>query len=259
MTSRLGAIIITVTMIWSVTTSVASDGLSPPTEYIQTKLKQNDIVFLGTEHRKPKILNFIAKLIPSLKGLGVNHIGLEIPSGQQYRIDTFMETGKGLDGIILYNQIDTSEYRHLLEALREFGGPSPMAIDLPYTRHGGSISRDKWMAQSLVGLLPGKILVIVGNLHIFKKLEWEEHVPNKNLSIRQYIQQQRPDTRMWSVGQEIDADAGECDFTQVFGHLPGSVALDLDNKVVGWKMGLTSSIAIVPAESFELVDGLIVY
>ena len=41
------------------------------------------------------------------------------------------ELGKGLDGIILYNQIDTSEYRHLLEVLRESGGPNPVAIDLP--------------------------------------------------------------------------------------------------------------------------------
>ncbi len=115
------------------------------------------------------------------------------------------------------------------------------------------------MAQSLVGLLPGKILVVGGNLHIFKKLEWEEQVPNKNLTVRQYIQQQRPETKMWSVGQVIDGDQGKCDFTQAFGQLPGAVALDLDNKVAGWKTGLASSIAIMPAECFELVDGLIVY
>ena len=57
----------------------------------------------------------------------------------------------------------------------------------------------------------------------------------------------------------IDGDQGKCDFTQVLGQLPGAVALELDNKVVGWKMGLTSSIAIMPAECFELVDGLTVY
>jgi len=56
-----------------------------------------------------------------------------------------------------------------------------------------------------------------------------------------------------------DEDQGKCDFTQVLGQQPGAVALDPDNKVVGWKMGLTSSIAIMPAECFELVDGLIVY
>ena len=237
----------------------ATDELSPPTEYLQSKLKQNDIVFLGTTHRKPKILGFIADLIPSLKGLDVKYIGLEIPSGQQYRLDTFMQTGKGLSGIILYNQIDSSEYRHLLEVLRDSGGPYPVAIDLPYSRREGSISRDEWMSRTLLDLLPGKILVIVGNLHVFKKLDWEEQVPNKNLSVRQYIERESPQTRMWSVGQVIDEDPSECDFTEVFGHLPGAVALDLDDKVQGWKLGITSSIAIMPAESFELVDGLIVY
>ena len=57
----------------------------------------------------------------------------------------------------------------------------------------------------------------------------------------------------------INGDQGKCDFTQVFGQPPGAVALDLDNKVAGWKTGLASSIAIMPAECFELVDGLIVY
>jgi hypothetical protein len=39
----------------------------------------------------------------------------------------------------------------------------------------------------------------------------------------------------------------------------GVVALDLDDRYRGWQMGLTASIAIVPAECFELMDGLIVY
>ena len=101
--------------------------------------------------------------------------------------------------------------------------------------------------------------MVVGNLHILKKLEWGEQVPNKNLSVRQNIQQQRSVTKMWSVNQVIDGDQGKCDFTQALGQLPGAVALDLGNKAVGWKMGLTSSIAIMPAKCFELVDRLIVY
>ena len=61
------------------------------------------------------------------------------------------------------------------------------------------------------------------------------------------------------AGQVIDGYQGKCDLTPAFGHLPGAVALDLDNKAVGWKMGLTSSIAIMPVECFELAAGLIVY
>jgi len=237
----------------------AGDNLFPPAEYVQTKLKQNDIVFLGTTYRKPKVLVFITALLPSLTSLGVTHIGLEIPADQQERIDAFMQTGNGLNNILLPKEIDTAKYRHLFEVLRTSGGPNPVAIDLPFTRKGGSVSNDEWMAQSLIPLLPGKILVIVGNPHIFKKLEWKENARNTNLSVRQYIEREKPETRMWSVGQVIDEDPDQCDFTQVFSQVPDAIALDLDEMVRGWKLGLTSKVAILPAESIDLVDGLIVY
>ena len=104
-----------------------------------------------------------------------------------------------------------------------------------------------------------KILVIVGSLHTLKKLEWEEQVSDKHLSIREYITRDRPSTRIWSIGQIIDGNPDECDFTREFSSLPGAVALDLDDRYRSWKLGLTATIAIVPAECFELVDGLIVY
>ena len=111
--------------------STASDNLIPPADYIRSKLKQNDIVFLGTTHKKPDILGFIAELIPTLKSIGVTHVGLEIRSDQQEKIDAFMRTGNGLDDIKLHTQIDSPEYRHLFQVFRKSGGPIPVAIDLP--------------------------------------------------------------------------------------------------------------------------------
>jgi len=243
--------------------AAANDELFPPAEYLHSKLQQNDIVFLGTTHKKPEILNFIAELIPTLEKYGVSHIGLEIPSDQQEKIVAYLRTGEGLDDIRLHSQIDCPEYRHLFQVLRKSGGLIPVAIDSPYSVHGGEISRDEWMALSLLAVMKknpsAKMLVIAGNLHTLKKLEWEEDVPTKHLSIRQYIQQEKPDAKMWSVGQVIDGDPGNCDFTQVFSPLPDAVALDLDNICQGWKLGFTARLAIVPAECFELVDGLIVY
>ncbi|MDB4303652.1 hypothetical protein N9934_02560 [Desulfosarcina sp.] len=67
--------------------SAAGDKFFQPAEYLHSKLQQNDIVFLGTTHKKPEILSFIAELIPSLEGLGMFHLGLEIPSDQQEKID----------------------------------------------------------------------------------------------------------------------------------------------------------------------------
>ena len=261
--SRLMMLIITAAILFPLAISTASDNLFPPADYIHSKLKQNDIVFLGTTHKKPVILKFIAELIPTLEKYGVLHVGLEIPSDQQERIDVFMKTGEGLDDIKFHTQIDSPEYRNLFQVFRKSGGPIPVAIDLPRSMYHDTVFRDEWMARSLIIVLnrnpSAKILVIVGNLHTLKKLEWKDHVPNKYLSIQEYLTRERPSTRMWSIGQMIDRNPNECDFTKEFSSLPGAVALDLDDRYRGWQMGLTSSVAIVPAECFELVDGLIVY
>jgi uncharacterized iron-regulated protein len=243
--------------------SAASDDLFLPSDYLHAKLQRNDIVFLGTKHKTPEILGFIAELIPSLKGLGVTHQGLEIPSDQQEKIDAFMRTGDGLDDIRLHAPIDCPEYRHLFQVLRKSGRPSPVALDLPFSMYQGDVSRDEWIAGKLLTVLQGnpavKVLVIAGNLHTFKKLEWQEQSSDKHLSIRQYTQRERPAVRMWSVGQLIDQNPSECDFSQKYSSLPGSVALDLDDRYRGWKLGLTGPIAILPAECFYLLDGVIVY
>ena len=241
----------------------ASDELFPPADYLRSKLQQNDIVFLGTTHKKPEIMGFIAELIPTLEKYRVSHVALEISSDQQEKIDIFMKTGNGLDDIKLHTQIDSPEYRHLFQVFRNSGGPIPVAIDLPSSMYNETVSRDEWMARSLLIVLnrnpSAKILVIVGSLHTLKKLEWEKDVPDKHLSIREYIIRDRPSTRIWSVGQMIDGNPNACDFTREFSSLPGAVAMDLDDRYRGWQMGMTASIAIVPAECFELVDGLIVY
>jgi len=241
-----------------------SDGLFPPAEYIQTKLQQNDIVFLGTTHKRPKILKFIAELIPTLKKYGVTHVGLEIPLDQQNNIDSFMETGQGLDNIRLHVQVDCPEYRNLFHVLRSVGGLEPVAIDQSFSLlHKNDTSRDECMAMELLKIAnsetAAKMLVIVGNHHILKKLELQDHVPKKHPSIREYIQQEKPSIRMWSVGQLINDNPEECDFFRSYSSLPGSVALDVDERHRGWKLQYQYNIAILPAECFELVDGVIVY
>ena len=241
----------------------ADDKLFPPAEYIQSKLQQSDIVFLGTRHKQPEILAFIAELIPKLKDNGVTQLGVEIPSDQQDQIDIFMKTGNGLDDVQFHAQVDHPDYRNLFHVLRISDGPTAIAIDLPYAKIGGDISRDEWMAQSILKVFnddsSAKMLVIVGNLHTLKKLEWEDYVPIKRKSIREHIEIEQPKIKMYSVGEMIHGNPDECDFTKRFSSLPGAVALDLDDQYRGWKLGMTSTIAIVPTECFDLVDGLIVY
>ena len=74
-----------------------------------------------------------------------------------------------------------------------------------------------------------------------------------------FLKQEKPALRMWSVGQLINENPGECDFFRSYSSLPGSVALDVDERHRGWKLQYQYNIAILPVECFELVDGVIVY
>ena len=58
--SRNGLVIVIAILMLPLTVLAESDSLFPPENYIQSKLQQNDIVFLGTTHKKPEILSFIA-------------------------------------------------------------------------------------------------------------------------------------------------------------------------------------------------------
>jgi len=104
-----------------------------------------------------------------------------------------------------------------------------------------------------------KMLVVVGNNHILKKLVWQDHVPNPHRSIREYLSKKRRKLRIFSIGQIIGDSVFDCDFKKKFGGLDGAVAVDLDEGFAGWKMGVVESIAIKPAEVWELLDGVIVY
>jgi hypothetical protein len=64
---------------------------------------------------------------------------------------------------------------------------------------------------------------------------------------------------MFSIGQIIGDSVFECDFKENFGGLDGAVAVDLDEGFAEWKMGITQSVAIKPAEVWELLDGVVVY
>jgi hypothetical protein len=62
-----------------------------------------------------------------------------------------MKTGNELSDIEIHPQIDCSEYRNLFNVIRGLGPdkrPTPIALDLPKSKYGLKIGRDKWMAES---------------------------------------------------------------------------------------------------------------
>jgi hypothetical protein len=150
-----------------------------------------------------------------------------------------------------------------LHGLKPENRPSVVALDLPISLYDQQNSRDEWMAKSIAKVFnehpSAKMLVVVGNFHVFKKVVWQDHVPNKTGSIPEYLNGIMPDLRAFSIGQLIDEDPDKCDFTKTYGAVEGSIALDCTERFFRWKIGVASKIAIKNTEPCQLFDGLIVY
>jgi hypothetical protein len=191
---------------------------------------------------------------------------LEICSDQQETIDTFLQTGTGLADIELHYTMECEAYRHIFITLRRLDHskrPSVIALDLPKAMYRGAMNRDEWMALSIVRIFRehpnAKVLLVVGNLHILKKIDWEETVPNPHGFIRSYLNEFTPHLRVFSIGQCIDQAPYSCDFTREFSLLEGAVAMDCDDRFSNWKIGITRPVAAKPAQVSTLLDGVIVY
>ena len=98
-----------------------------PISFVLDKTAQHDVVLLGTTHQRPEILNFISNLIPHLSESGVTHIGLEIASDQQLRLDRFMQTGMGLSSIRIFPGISMAA-----AMTNELIAPLTMEADVPW-------------------------------------------------------------------------------------------------------------------------------
>ncbi len=65
---------------------------------------------------------------------------------------------------------------------------------------------------------------------------------------------------MTSIGQVIGETVFEDDFRRrEFGHIDGVVAVVLDERFAGWKLGIGESVSIKKAEVWDLLERLVVY
>ncbi len=240
--------------------------LSDAGDYILDKLPGHDIVFTGTIHRQPLILQTMAGLLPRLAENGVTHLALEIASDQQVKIDHFLRTGRGLDRIQLHKAIDCPDYRALFHVLRGLDvgrRPRVVAIDLPAAQYAGDTTRNEYMARHLASILhsnpKAKVLSMLGGAHVLRKLKWRSRIFKGQASIRTYLERWQPELRIFSLVHIVDQADTECDFSRRLASLDGTIAMDLDRRFKGWRLGVTASMALVPSQPYELVDGVIVY
>lgn len=234
--------------------------------YILNKLAGYDIVLMGTIHRQPAILELMAQLAPRLHDVGVTHLALEISSGQQARLDRFLDTGAELAAIRIPSAIDCPAYRRLLKTLQRIEPgqrPRVIAIDLPRTSYKDKISRDEYMAKTLARIIQNhpraKILGMLGSLHVLRQLRWAERITAGHPAIRSFLSRWRPDLRVFSMVNIIHGASRDCDFSRRLGPLPGMVAMDVDACFNGWRLGVAACLALQPSQPHELVDGVIVH
>ena len=230
-----------------------------PISFVLDKTAQHDVLFLGTTHQQPRILGFISRLIPRLHESGITHIGLEISSDQQENLDRFTKIGAGLSDIRIFQGIDCPEYRHVIDVIRK-NRLVPVALDLPKSKWRGKHTRDQWMAKRISETFTAyggvKMLVIVGNLHVLKKIEWQ--IPGiRDQFIRYHLDQMNPDLSSYSVAESINESAENCDFQKWFGRDSGPVGIE--TLVFDRKLGITRTIAAKPMSAHEAVDAVIVF
>ncbi|MBI5897432.1 MAG: hypothetical protein HZB24_15950 [Desulfobacterales bacterium] len=234
--------------------------------YVLAKLRDHDIVFMGTTHKQPEIPAFMAALLPHLHGVGATHLVLEIAADQQARLDHFLTTGRGLETIQLHPAIDGPDYRRWLQALADLPPalrPEVKALDLPPDGYDGPLDRDGHIAAGLLEIFQthpeAKILVELGSLHVLCKLPWAQRLSRRPEAIRTRLQAAKPELRLCSLIQIVGRAEPHCDFGRELGPLPGIVAMDLDPRFSDWHLGLARCIALEPTPPHELAEGVIVY
>jgi len=242
------------------------DETREPRPFVLGKLEGNDLVFMGTTHRQPVILSFLEALLPSLRDHGVTHLALEIASDQQANLDGYLNGDNRLAAVKLHAAIECPGYRNLLKRLHSLpAGSRPVvkAIDLPPALYRLDLNRDQWMASRLIDILrPAdntKVLVVLGSTHILRTLPWQTRVAAGHPSIRATLQQNLPRLKIASIMNIVGSLEKECDFARAYGDGGAGMALDLDHRFGGWKLGPVQCMALKPMPAHELVEGIILH
>ncbi|MGA2224776.1 MAG: hypothetical protein ABSH41_10075 [Syntrophobacteraceae bacterium] len=190
----------------------ASQKAVDPKSFFRSSISSHDVILLGAKHNQPSTSLFLIDILPVLAGFGVTHVGLEITSDQQPKIDNFLHTGSGLDEIEIFHAIDRPEYRRFLDSVR-LCELKPVALDLPGSMWNTSYTRDEWMARTISGVFQQesrvKMLVIAGNLHTLKRVDWIN--PTKtDVFLPGYLSKYEPELKSLSVLSDYDDSPSQC-------------------------------------------------
>jgi uncharacterized iron-regulated protein len=150
-----------------------SDNATDPGTYLVEKASQNKLILIGTHHKNPNIHNVIIDSLPELVNTsGIDTLFVEISYRQQHVINSFLRGEADVEKIMISNIIASDSYHQILTKARDLK-MKIIAID---NNDPSSLTRDEWMAINIATYLHGnprsRGMVIVGERHILKNIEW---------------------------------------------------------------------------------------
>jgi hypothetical protein len=166
------------------------DNAVDPGRYLVEKASQNKLILIGTHHKNPNIHNLIIDSLPELVDIsGIDTLFVEISYRQQHVINSFLKGEADAGDILISNIIASESYHQILSKARDLK-MKIIAID---NNDPSSLTRDEWMAVNVATHLHGnpqsKGLVIVGERHILKNIEW---LCMKEPSLADFLQMYTP-------------------------------------------------------------------
>jgi hypothetical protein len=169
---------------------LASSNGKNPASYLAEKAASHRLILLGTRHDNKQIHDLIFDILPVLvKEAGITTLFVEIPSNQQGVIELFRKGLCPASDIKIHEIIASHAYLKVIARAQALG-MDIIAID---NDENGKVTRDRWMASRVSEYLvlhPGsKGLVIVGNCHVYKNVEWAY---DGHPSMADYLQSLRP-------------------------------------------------------------------
>lgn len=139
----------------------------PPEEALLEATRQNRVVGIGDIHGPlgPQ-LSFLAEEMPKLKGSGVTHLAVEIPTTYQKYIDDW----SAADQAFLRSRLkDKSSLINVIEQAKQ-SGVKVVGVDDLYGEGGEKLaSRDRTMAKNIMAILDdptAKVTFFVGAEHL---------------------------------------------------------------------------------------------
>lgn len=231
-----------------------------PKSFFRKKLPDNNVILLGTRHNQPATCHFLMDVMPMLAECGLTHVGLEIASDQQPRLDKFARSGSGLEDVEIFDVIDRPEYRCFLDSVRQ-AGIRPVALDLPSSLWGAGYSRDEWMAGNIKRVFDRerdpRMVVLVGNLHTLKRVDWVDS-KKKNVFLPEYLSKYEPEVKSLSVLSDYnDCPDERCQVRREFESEEKPFVLDAAGLELRPKV--LDIIAAKPLDVDQITDAVMIY